>query len=419
MSILIKNVEIFDTQSPFHQQVKNVLIENGKIARITDENVTAESEIDGTNLKLSAGWVDMRVSLNDPGFEYKEDLESGCAAAAKGGITELLCLPNTKPVIQSKDTLTYLKMKSASQIVSVHSSGAISQDCKGEEMTEMLDMNKAGAIAFTDGHNPIWHNGILLKSLQYLDKINGLVIQKSFDKYLSKNGQMHEGINSTLLGFKAIPSISEYMSVQKDIELLKYAGTGRLHFSCISTKEAVELIRQAKKEGLNVTADVAVHQLVFDDSTISAFDANYKVMPPFRLAEDIKALVEGLKDGTIDCIVSDHNPQDIESKNLEFNYAEFGVIGLETLFAVINTFSDLSLDQIIDKITTQPRAILGLSPIVIKEGEIATLTLFDDVTEWMVNKDEIVSQSKNTPFIGETLKGKPIAIFNKNQYQLN
>lgn len=209
------------------------------------------------------------------------------------------------------------------------------------------------------------------------------------------------------------------MSVQKDIELLKYAGTGRLHFSCISTKEAVELIRQAKKEGLNVTADVAVHQLVFDDSTISAFDANYKVMPPFRLAEDIKALVEGLKDGTIDCIVSDHNPQDIESKNLEFNYAEFGVIGLETLFAVINTFSDLSLEQIIDKITTQPRAILGLSPIVIKEGEIATLTLFDDVTEWIVNKDEIVSQSKNTPFIGETLKGKSIAIFNKNQYQLN
>ncbi len=418
MSILIKNVEIFDTNSSFHQQVKNVLVENGKIVRVTDSTIEATEIVDGTNLKLSPGWVDMRVSFNDPGYEYKEDITSGCQSAAQGGITEVLCLPNTKPVVQTKDTLSYIKMKSAPQLVQVHSTGALTHDCDGKEMTEMEDMHHAGALAFTDGHHPIWHAGILVKSLQYLKKINGLIINKSFDTYLSKDGQMHEGINSTLLGFKAIPSISEYLSIQRDLELLKYAGTGRLHFSCISTKESVDLIRQAKAEGLNVTADVAAHQLVFDDSVGSTFDANFKVMPPFRESADIEALKVGLKDGTIDVIVSDHTPQDIESKDLEFNYAEFGVIGLETLFATINTHSDLSLEQLTDKLTNQPRSILGLENVTIEEGSVANLTLFDIEKEWTVNKEDIISQSKNSPFIGNTLKGKAIAVFNKNQYQI-
>ncbi len=418
MSTLIKNVEICDVHSAYHQQVKNVLVENGKITKITDEALEANEVVDGTNLKLSTGWVDMRVSLEEPGNEFKEDLASTCAAAIGGGITEILGLPNTQPTIQTKESIAFIESRTAQSLVNVHVSAALTKKCAGEEMTDMVDLHHAGAIAFTDGHHTTEHTGVLVKSLQYLEKIGGLVINKPFDTYLSKNGQMHEGINSTMLGFKAIPSIAEYLTVQKNIELLKYAGTGKLHFSCISTKESVALIREAKAEGLAITADIASHQLAFDDSVISSFDANYKVMPPFRLQDDIQALKEGLADGTIDCIVSDHTPQDIESKNLEFNYADFGIIGLETLYATINTYSGLATEEMVELMTSKPRKVLNLPSVNISEGAEANLTLFDENKVWEVKKSEIISKSKNTPFLGKKLKGKAVAVFNKGQFEV-
>lgn len=236
------------------------------------------------------------------------------------------------------------------------------------------------------------------------------------DAYLSSKGLVHEGYFSTRAGFPGIPSLAEEIAVKRNLDLLRYAG-GRLHFSCISTKESVALIREAKAEGLQVSCDVAVHQLAFDDSVIGRFDTSFKVNPPFRSESDIEALRKGLADGTIDVVVSDHNPQDIESKRLEFDYAKYGVISLETLFGALNSFSQgLNVDQLVSKITDSPRALLNLEKPVIEEGGKASLTIFDTEKEWVVDEKDFASRSSNSPFLGLTLKGKAVAVANKGQF---
>ena len=306
MKILLQAAEIIDRSSPFHQKVKNVLITNGKITEIGDKNFSADRVIKAEGMKLTIGWFDLGTLSGDPGLEHKEDLESVAKAAAAGGFTEIAILPNTIPAIQSKNEVSYITGGNDNRLVQIHALAAVTKNTKGEELTEMIDLHEAGAVAFTDGLKPIWHTDIFLKSLQYLQKFNGLLIDHPEDIWLNMFGQMHEGINSTKLGLKGMPRIAEDIAVGKNLELLGYAG-GKLHFSKISSAKAIDMIRQAKKK-LAVTCDITVYQPLLDDSLLMSFDTNYKVNPPLREKSDADALIKALKDGTIDVICSGHSP---------------------------------------------------------------------------------------------------------------
>ncbi len=423
MKTLLKSVKIIDAKSDYNSQIKDILIEDGKISRIADLiDEKADKLIEGENLHVSTGWIDLRVSPKDPGYESKEDLSSLCRAAAAGGFTTVVTLPNTKPVVQTKESIAYYKGFSKTQVVDILPAAAVTKNCEGKDFTEMLDLHHAGAVAFTDGDHPLWNADILLKTLQYLYPIDGLLMNRPEETTLAMFGQMHEGIESTLLGMKGIPSTAEELIIMRDLKLLEYAYSQisekkenpALHFSTISTARAVELIREAKAKGLPVSCDIAAHQLVFTDADLKEFDTNLKVNPPFRTVTDIEALVAGLADGTIDAIVSDHNPQDEESKNLEFDMADFGIIGLETTFAVANTYGQLSIEKLISKLTTNPAGLLRLTSNTITEESPANLTVFNPDLEWIFTEKDIRSKSKNTPFVGHTFKGKVVAVVNKN-----
>ncbi len=416
--LLIRSVKIIDTRSSYNGQIKDILVNNGQITQIGDQLEAPGAEIlEGKNWHISTGWVDMRVSSHDPGHEHKEDLKTVCEAAVAGGFTEIAVLPNTQPALDSKNTLVYVKQKAIGQIVTVHPIGAVTKNCEGKDFTEMIDLSHAGAVAFSDGTHAIQNTHIFLKSLQYLQQVNRVLMNRPEDFDLTVFGQMNEGESSTLLGMRGIPSIAEELMIMRDLKLLEYVGikstTPLLHFSTISTANAVALIRQAKAQDLPVSCDIAAHQIAFDDTVVGDFDTNYKVNPPFRTAEDIEAMWDGLADGTIDAVVSDHNPQDEEAKNLEFDLAEFGIIGIETSFAVLNTYNKkLSLTQLVEKFTHQPRVILRLSPLSISEGNPANLTIFDPDFEWVFS--ETRSKSKNSPFMGKHLKGKAFYVLNQN-----
>ncbi|MEO1051919.1 MAG: dihydroorotase [Bacteroidota bacterium] len=419
MKILIKSAEILDRSSPHHHQKKNVLIENGVITAIGDDHQEADKIIEADGALLSVGWFDMRASFCDPGLEHKEDLISGMQAASAGGFTGVAVLPNTEPIIQTKNEIEYVKSKNGQSATDLYPIGAVTRNTKGEEITEMIDLHTAGAVAFSDGIEPIWHPDVLLKALQYLQKFDGLLITRPVDKLLNNYGVMHEGINSTLLGMRGMPSLSEDLMVSRDLKLLEYAG-GRIHFTNISSAASLELIRQAKQRGLNVTCDIAAYQLSFDDDALHDFDTNYKVDPPFRDESTNQALMQGLKDGTIDVIVSSHNPQDEENKKLEFDLAEFGIISLQTVGANLAALAaNVELDQLVEKVTVKPREMLGLDLPKIAEHEMANLTLFDPNKAWQFDHESSFSKSRNSPFYGQKLKGQVLGVFNQQRYYLN
>lgn len=447
MKTLIRAARVVDPASLFDGQTVDILIDNGLIRHIgpnfdVDEQVRV---VESDDLHVSPGWLDLRVLAQDPGYEHKEDLTSVCRAAAAGGFTDIAVLPNTQPVVDAKGTLGYVRRMAEGQPVNVHVIATITKNAAGEDFTEMLDLHHAGAVAFSDGTHPLQNPDLLLKTLQYLQPINGLLMNRPEETLLTRFGQMHEGVQSTLLGLKGMPAIAEELMVERDLRLLEYVvgtegeeqrGMGRgvraegeengvphvlppspsaLHFSTISTARSVELIRQAKVQGMPVSCDVAAHQLVFDDSALAGFDTNLKVNPPFRSPQDVAALWAGLADGTIDAIVSDHLPQDAESKNLEFDQSEFGIIGLETVFAAIITYNrELSLAQLVEKLAIRPRQILRLPPVSIAEGEPASLTLFDPARTWQYDRTH--SKSKNSPFLGQTLTGRVIGTVHHGQF---
>lgn len=434
MQVLIRAARVVDPASAFNGQVVDMLIGNGLIQQIgvkLETNATVQV-IEADELHVSTGWVDMRVLAQDPGYEHKEDLTSVCQAAAAGGFTDIAVLPNTQPVVDAKGTLGYVRRMAEGQVVNVHVIAAVTKRAAGEDFTEMLDLHHAGAVAFSDGTHPLQNPDLLLKTLQYLQPVNGLLMNRPEEQLLTSFGQMHEGVQSTLLGLKGMPALAEELMVERDLRLLDYV-VGRLetrqlpntttdggfppalHFSTISTARSVELIRQAKAQGMTVSCDVAAHQLVFDDSALAGFDTNLKVNPPFRSPADVAALWAGLADGTIDAIVSDHSPQDAESKNLEFDQAEFGVIGLETVFAAVMTHNqDLPLTQVIEKLTSRPRQILRFLPVHIAEGQPANLTLFNPTATWTY--DHTLSKSKNSPFLGQRLMGRVIGTVHHGHY---
>lgn len=405
MKVLIKGAKIIDKNSPHHGKKLNVLIERGKIRINPGKDVAFDTEIDARGMYLTPGWCDMRCWLADPGYEHKEDLNSGLDTAAAGGFTAIALLPNNNPVTQSKNDVNYLK-RTSHPIVSVYPYAAVTLETSGEELTEMIDLHEAGAVGFTDGLQPIWHSDILMKCLQYLQKFNGLLLNKAEDKFLTQFGVMHEGKQSTMLGMKGIPDLAEELMVIRDLELLKYTG-GRLHFSTISTAKSLALIRSARKEGMEVTCDMASYQTAFVDDDLVTFDTNLKVQPPFRGNADRRALLRGLKDGSIDVIVSNHIPQDVESKKLEFDLAEFGVNSLQTVAADISSLSKhVEMDVLLDKISVRPREILDIHVPVIREGESADLTLFDPNAEWNLDKKTNLSKSENSPYWGKKMKGR-------------
>ena len=415
MSLLLNSLVVSDSRSKYHNSSVNILISSdGRIKKISKKkiNVKAKKTIDLNSCKLSAGWVDFSSNFCDPGYEYKEDLISGVSVASSSGFTEVVINHNTHPVIQNKNDISYIKNKSLNSLCSVYPTASVTKNSMGVEMNDLIDLHHSGAIAFCDSN--LQNSELILNVLIYLKQFNGLYISKPKEPYLS-NGVVNDGLNSNTLGLKSIPNISESIAIERDISLLKYSG-GRIHFSGISTKEAVDLIRKAKKSGLDVTCDVPIYNLLLDDEKILDFNTNFKVYPPLRSQSDIDELLRGLEDGTIDVISSHHQPQDIDSKNCEFEKASFGIISLQTFYSNLLEISrKIPFEILAEKITTNPRKILGIKNPEIKEGSIACFTVFDEMGSWDYNDSTNQSKSKNSPWMDWSLRGKVRGVVNGNK----
>ncbi len=417
MTILLSEVKILDPQSPHHRKKVNVLIKDGKIAAIGSTRYRAEQVVEGKGAILTPGWFDLQANFCDPGEEHKEDLTTGRAVAMAGGFTEIAVLPNTRPVIQTKNDIEYIKRGNRNSLVQLWPVAAISKDTAGEDFTEILDLQAAGAVAFSDGLVPLWNTDLLRKSLQYVQKFNGLVIDRPQEQWLSRFGVMNEGVNSALLGMKGVPALAEDIAVARDLQILEYTG-GKLHLANISSAKSVALIRRAKKKGLQITCDVAIHQLLYTDDNILEFDSNFKVSPPLRTAKDIKALIKGLLDGTIDALVSAHQPQDEESKNLEFDHAACGMNNMQVVLPMVLMLQDrVPLELLLARLTSGPRAVLGLPGPVIDKGAVANLTLFRPAEKWSYDARANLSKSANSPLFGQEVTGKVLAVANNGQFQ--
>ncbi len=421
MKVLIKQATIVSASSPLNGQIKDILIQDGIIHTIADQvSPGADKVVREEGLCVSIGWMDLFAHFADPGYEFRETIESGSRAAAAGGFTDVMLIPNTSPVIHSKSQVEYLVQKSASSGVNIHPIGAITKNAEGKELAEMYDMAGSGALAFSDGLNAIQDGGLLLKALQYVKAIDGTIIQIPEDKTIGSSGLMNEGIISTQLGLPGKPSMAEELMVARDIKLTRYADS-RLHFTGISSAKSLEYIRRAKDSGIKITCSVTPYHLFFSDEDLQEYDTNLKVNPPLRTPQDRKALLTGLLDGTIDCIASHHNPQDYDNKVCEFEYAKNGMIGLESLFGVLWSVvkGQWTIGQLVKVLAEAPRKIFGLPVPEISEGVTATLTLFTTSGHYILTKELIRSKSSNSAFIGKTLPGKVVGIINGTKTYFN
>jgi dihydroorotase len=424
MSLLIKSARVIDPNSPFNGKTVDILIEDGIIQSIA-KNIDKKGiqTFDAGNLHVSPGWFDMQVNLRDPGYEYKEDLNTGTQAAAYGGFTAVACLPSTHPPIHTKSEVEYIvnKVKSLKKNgVDVYPIGALSYNMDGKDMAELYDMHQSGAVGFTDGKKTDSNAGLLLRGSLYAKNFNGVILTFCDEKSISLGGQMNEGATSTMLGLKGIPALAEELMVARNINIAEYTES-RIHIASISTARSVDLIRKAKARKLNITASVNAYNLALEDTLLKGFETNYKADPPLRTKADIEALKKGLADGTIDCITSDHSPEDIENKVVEFDHAASGMIGLETTYALLNSNlgKSFSNEDIIQKIAINPRILFNLEVPTIKEEAKANLTLFDPELEWTFEEKNIHSKSKNTPLVGTKFKGKALGIYNKKVFVVN
>lgn len=414
MNVLIRQATIIDPSSPFHLQQVDLFIKEGIIAGI-DSSLTGSADpiINIPGLYISPGWLDPFAHFCDPGLEMKETMETGANAAAAGGYTDVMVLPNTVPALHSKASIEYVIQKSTSLPVSLYPIAAVTKNTEGKELAEMYDMHSSGAVAYSDGTSTIQSSGILLKALQYVKAIDKTIIQIPEDGSISNTGLMHEGIISTQLGLPGKPAIAEEIMIARDLELTKYTGS-KIHFTGVSTGKSITLIRKAKEEGIAVTCSVTPYHLAFCDEDLAQYDTNLKVTPPVRTREDKTALQNAVLDGTVDCIASHHLPQERDSKMVEFEYAQNGMIGLQTCFAgVRSNIPQLSSERLVELFSTNARKIFGLHLPGINRKEKATLTLFLPDKEWVLINDLIYSKSKNSPFLGMRLTGKPVGIINK------
>jgi len=426
MNVLIKSARIIDSNSKHHNTICDVFVKNGKIDKIAKnikscpESIANGTEIEysAENLHLSPGWFDLHANFGEPGYEQKETLESGSNAALKGGFTGVMLMPNTKPAIDNKSMIKFIQNSTKGNIIDIFPAANLTKNGEGNDIVEMHDMCKAGCLAFTDDKHSIKRNEVLKIAMLYSKDCNALIMNYPNENSIANDGYMHEGNVSTRLGLKGIPTLAEEMMVDRDISICEYTNS-RFHLSYLSTKKSAEKVKKAKAKGLNITADVALNNLFLTDEAVNNFDTRYKVMPPLRTAKDNKALIKALKDGTIDVISTDHTPQDEENKKIEFDNAANGIIGLETAFGLLgkHILPKIKLDIIIEKIAINPRKTLNLPKLKIQEGETANITLFNPDLEWEFKVTDIKSKSVNTPFIGELLKGKALAVYNNGQFQ--
>lgn len=413
MNVFIKSATIIDAKSDFHNTIQDILIENGRITKIakTIKNTKKISELKLDNLHISQGWFDSSVCFGEPGYEDRETIENGIATAAKSGFTSVALQANTYPVIDTNSIITFIKSKNNNNSVNLLTLGALTSKSKSVNLAELYDMHTAGASGFYDYKKPINNPNLLKIALQYASNFNGLVCSFPQDSQISGAGVMNENVTSTTVGLKGNPNLAENLQIARDLFILEYTG-GKLHIPTISTAEAVQLIKNAKQKNLDVTCSVAIHNLFFTDDVITDFDTKYKVNPPLRTQKDITALLEGLKDGTIDVVTSDHNPIAIEDKKVEFDLAKDGTIGLESAFGALNTL--FSTKKCIS-LLTKGKARFGLDSNDIKVGELANLTLFNPDTKYTFTKKDIHSKSHNSIFIDSKLKGKVYGIIANNK----
>ena len=419
--ILLKSGRIID---PFSKKTFNgdLLIESGKISKISDSISTKGKDykvIDCKGLVVTHGFCDMHVHFREPGREDKETLESGSYSALAGGFTQVCTMANTNPVIDSPEHIHYIVSKSQKLPIDIFPIGAVSKGMKGEELTEMLLMQKNGAIAFSDDGVPIQNAQFMKLALTYSKMLNVPIMNHAEDIFLRNDGVMNASSTSNNLGLKGNTSLGEAVMVYRDL-LLAESLNSKLHLLHLSTKEAVDLLKQFKSKKQLITAEVSPHHLYFVDEDIDSFDTNLKVAPPVRSKKDRKALIEGIKSGLIDCIATDHAPHTLEDKETTFNEAAFGMIGLESCFGVVNKVlvkeNGMSLKSLIEKITVNPRKVMNLETNLFDIGSKAQITIFDPNEKWKFENSHILSKSSNSPFIGKDLVGKVKFVISKNQF---
>ncbi len=416
MKVLIKEAHIISSESPFHNQIVDLKINDGIIEKIGTNLEAADFyEVKVPNLKVSIGWFDSSVSLGEPGFEDRETIENGLQVAAQSGFTEIALQPNSFPIIDNQSQVYFVKQKANNSATTLHPIGALTKNSEGSDLAELFDIKNAGAIAFGDYNKCISNANLFKIGLQYVQDFDGLIISFCQDEKIKGSGVANEGIVSTQLGLKGIPNLAEELMVARNLFLLEYTG-GKLHIPTISTAKSVELIKEAKLKGLQVTCSVSVHHLVLTDDCLNTFDTRYKVSPPLRNENDRQALIAGVLNHTIDCITSDHNPMDIEHKKMEFDLAKNGTIGLESAFGALMT--PLPIEIIIEKLTAA-RKIFSIQEPEIKEGATANLTLFTEDNNWIFSKESILSKSKNSAFLGVEMKGNVVGIYNNKKLIIN
>ncbi|KAF0159576.1 MAG: dihydroorotase [Ignavibacteria bacterium] len=419
MKIILKEINLLNPEQKLNEK-NDLLIEDGiikKIGGITESELKESKVFEMRGKYCSPGFFDMHVHLREPGREDEETVETGCNAAAAGGFTGVACMPNTNPDIDSAEVVRFIKEKAAKHLVDVYPVAAATLARKGEAISPMLELYEAGAVGFSDDGVAIKSAGILRNVLEYSKMIDAPVIEHCEDESLA-GGAMNESFTSTILGLPGIPNVAEDLIVIRDIMMAEFTD-GRVHIAHISSKNAVDLVRQAKKKGIKVTAEVAPHHFTLTDDMLKTFDTNYKMNPPLRTRDDVDAMIEGLKDGTIDCIASDHAPHSIEEKEMEFIYAPNGILGLETQIGLaiseLVKKKHLTLEQLVEKFAVNPRRILKLPVPKIQVGEHANFTIFDPELIWTVEAAKFKSKSKNAPYDKRLLTGKAVAVINKKK----
>ena len=413
MNVLIKSATIIDPKSDFHNKTQDILIEKGTITKISKhlKNPDNYKEIKLDNLHVSQGWFDSSVSFGEPGYEERETISNGLKTAAKSGFTTVAVNANTNPVLDTNTDIAFLKSKAANNAVELLPIGALTKNGEGKGLAELYDMKNAGAVAFGDYQQPISNPNLMKIALQYASNFNGLVHSFPQENKIAANGVMNENVTSTTIGLKGIPALAEELQVARDLFILEYTE-GKLHIPTISTTKSVDLIRAEKKKKLDVSCSVSIHNLIFSDEALNNFETNFKVSPPLRTQEDIEALIDGLKDGTIDMVTSDHNPIDIEQKKVEFDFAATGTIGLESAFGALNSIIPIKTTV---KLLTKGKDRYGIESLPINIGNKANLSLFNPEVSYSFSKKDMLSKSKNSIFEGHTLNGKAYGIISNGK----
>ena len=415
MKILVKAATILDPQSDFHQKKVDLLIENGTIVDIKAKlEVTDAQLVEKPNLHVSPGWFDSSVSFGEPGYEERETISNGLKTSAMSGYTDVALNANTHPILDTNADIAFVLSSAKGHTTRLSPIGALTTASNSEQLAELYDMQLAGAVAFGDYQVPVANPNLLKIALQYAQNFDGLILSFPLERKISGKGVMNEHHISTRMGLKGIPALAESLHLARDLFILEYTG-GKLHVPTISTARSVELIREAKTKGLDVSCSVAIHNLYFTDDALEDFDTHYKVLPPLRTGEDTKALIDGLKDGTVDMVTSDHNPLDIERKKLEFDHADYGTIGLESAFGALRTLFDV---ETCAALLSTGKQRFGIEAPSVAVGQKACLALFDPDLEYTFTEDHILSSSKNSAFLGENLTGKTYGTINNEMLSL-